>query len=138
MTLPKKPVDRYELVWWTRRSDYTPKKHRAVYYVDAPYDEVQPDGFGTGQGFPKFVNEWAIYEMTDLGIWQLQGRNPEWKAMEPANDEKGFEYVRFATEAAAIASMRAHIHSDITRHLVEARDLKALAVTYGYPWEEKP
>lgn len=57
ITLPKKPIDGYEIVWYSIEYD-TVTKHSAKYFINTPYEKVVIGGTG---GVP-FDNHWAIFD----------------------------------------------------------------------------
>ena len=72
--LPEKPVDRYEIRWWTVESYDVPTvvSHRAVYYINATWKEVVGDDDHRRPGVA-FVNNWQIFRGD-----HFTGRNVGW------------------------------------------------------------
>ena len=120
-TLPKDPVDRYEVRWYEVDTNlYTIRECRAVYHVHSSWRAVVGDNGDTREGAP-FVNEWQIFRAAKGCPESFTGRSRHgwheaWEFADWSND--------YATRSAARQALRKAIFRDIERAQEELEDLQ--------------
>lgn len=68
--LPEKPVDEFEIKWFSIGRSSSVVEHRALYHINTPWEEVFPDDSGRGVAFQ---DDWMMFTNGHFG-----GRNTGW------------------------------------------------------------
>lgn len=116
-TLPQKPVDKYQIEWWSLRisSAWCYIEHCvAIYHVNTPWDEYKPDC----KGGADLVDDWMI-----CAGGSASGRVHGWRALfAPSFDwENGF-----ATEKEAAEEAIKRLNGYITQYKGEIAEVESI------------
>ncbi len=123
---PAKPVDGYELVWWSAEvggHGFPVRRRRAIYHVNTPWRKYAPRD---DRGGAALVDDWMLYpDLSD----RASGRNSGWHHFREANERA--KYARlwtvaevFVTQVEAVAVAIARLENLVetrTRQMNEAK-----------------
>lgn len=111
--IPAEPIDGHRVDWWVLNHDHAELvHHHAIYHVDTPFAEVEPDSWllEDGRYVPPFHQQFALYERG-----KLDGRSGGWDSFRHSFKDNSWD-----TEGMAIIALKQAIARTLEHHEGEA------------------